>query len=809
MDQKRIVIIGAGVVGCSTAYYLSKMGQKNITVIEQGPLFETGGSTSHAPGLVFQLNSSKVLTRLASQTVEAFKELSNDDAPSFYSVGSIEVAQTHERFEELKRKAGIAKSWGIEASILSPEECVEKSALINGAIIYGGLYVPSDGIAKPLRAVDKMAGFAKSCGAKFFGHTEVTGIHVVNDEVKTVETSIGSFEADLVICCAGFWGPRIGEMVGVTIPLQPIAHQYVFSNDLVELANEVDEVISPLIRDQDKSMYFRQVFNGIGIGSYQHRSLPVEVSEISKYGESKEMPSVKPFTPDDFEKPWQDAVELIPGLKKAGWKKGINGIFSFTPDGMPLLGQSKKVRGFWVAEAIWVTHSAGVGKQMAEWIVNGAPTLDLELCDINRFDTYAQSPAFYKSRSVENYEKVYDIHHPYEPATTSRNMRFSPYFGRQQTLGAYFNETSGWEQPQWYEGNTQLVTNYEDKILMRKGWEARYWSPIIEAEHIHVSQYAGLFDVTAAKKRIEISGTGSLDFLQGITTSDVDIPIGQVTNTIILNEIAGIKDEIKIIRLKENKFFILCSGPVEASWIEKHIPFSSSISINDHTAGICGLRLIGPKANEIMGSFDQMNFNLSNLKLKDVKETYVGNVPVTVVYDIYDGIEGWELFTTFDQGIQLWDLLMDVGSPFHIIAGGARALESLRIDSFSVRSGKDFWSEHDPYEIGLDQMVDLTKTSFIGKEALVQRKEQGPKVSLVKLKIKDPSVVVMGHEPVLSGDEIVGFITSAGYGYSIGCGIVYALVKPEALHENVEFNIEYFDKQYEAFVINKSLVSTK
>ncbi|HZH61368.1 MAG TPA: FAD-dependent oxidoreductase, partial [Metabacillus sp.] len=318
MDQKRIVIIGAGVVGCSTAYYLSKMGQKNITVIEQGPLFETGGSTSHAPGLVFQLNSSKVLTRLASETVEAFKVLSNDEGSSFYSVGSIEVAQTHERFEELKRKAGIAKSWGIEASILSPKECVEKSALINGAIIYGGLYVPSDGIAKPLRAVDKMAGFAKSCGVQFFGHTEVTGIHVLNDEVKTVETSIGSFAADLVLCCAGFWGPRIGEMVGVTIPLQPIAHQYVFSNDLVELANEVEEVTAPLIRDQDKSMYFRQVFNGIGIGSYQHRPLPVEVSEISKYGESKEMPSVKPFTPEDFEKPWQDAVELIPGLKKAG-----------------------------------------------------------------------------------------------------------------------------------------------------------------------------------------------------------------------------------------------------------------------------------------------------------------------------------------------------------------------------------------------------------------------------------------------------------------------------------------------------------
>jgi glycine cleavage system aminomethyltransferase T len=346
-------------------------------------------------------------------------------------------------------------------------------------------------------------------------------------------------------------------------------------------------------------------------------------------------------------------------------------------------------------------------------------------------------------------------------------------------------------------------------MLMRKGWEAQYWSPIIEAEQLHVSQYAGLFDVTAAKKRIEISGAGALDFLQDLTTSDVDIPIGQVTNTFMLNEIAGIKDEIKIIRLKENKFFILCSGPVEASWIEKHIPFSSSISINDHTAGICGLRLIGPKANEIMNSLDKMNFDLANWQWKNVKEIYVGNVPVTVVYDIYDGIEGWELYTTFDQGIQLWDLLMNAGNPYHIIAGGARALESLRIDSLSVRSGKDFWSEHDPYEVGLDHMVDLTKPSFIGKEALVNRKEQGPKVALVKLTIKDPSVVVMGYEPILSGDKVVGFITSAGYGYSTGRGIVYALLKPEALHQNSEFSIEYFDKRYEAVVISKSLVSSK
>ncbi|SMQ87066.1 dimethylglycine oxidase [Bacillus sp. OV166] len=806
MEQKKIVIIGAGVVGCSTAYYLSKMGQRNITVIEQGPLFETGGSTSHAPGLVFQLNSSKILTTLANQTVEAFKELSSEEQPSFYTVGSIEVAQTPERFEDLKRKAGIGKSWGMDAYILSPEECAQKCTLINPDNILGGLYVPSDGIAKPLRAVDKMASFAESCGAKFLGHTEVTGIEVVNDEVKAVETSAGRFEADLIICCAGFWGPRIGEMVGVTIPLQAIAHQYVYSNDLQELANETEEVTAPLIRHQDSAMYYRQVFNGLGIGSYQHRPLPVEVSEITKYSESKEMPSVKEFTPEDFEKPWQDALKLIPGLKKAGWKRGINGIFSFTPDGMPLLGESQKIHGFWVAEAIWVTHSAGVGKAMAEWIVNGAPALDLELCDINRFDTYAQSPAYYKKRSIENYEKVYDIHHPFMPPETSRDMRVSPYHSRQKTLGAYFSEKSGWEQPQWYEANDSLVAKYEKSILKREGWVAQYWSPITEAEQLHTSQYAGLYDVTATKKRLKVSGEGAVEFLQTLTTSNIDIPIGHLTTTLMLHELAGIKDQIKVIRLKATTFFVLCTGAVEASWIKKHVSASGRVLVQDLTAGMCGLSLIGPKANQIMQSLAPDTFAKSKWEMARAKELFIGNVPVLAVYDSYLGTEGWELFTTFDQGLQLWDVLIESGRPYQVIAAGDRALENLRIESLLIRSGKDFWSEHDPYEVGLENMIDLNKSIFIGKEALIVRKEKGSSIVLTKLMIEAPSRVVMGYEPVLCRNKAVGFVTSAGYGYSIGKGIVYALLAPEVVNEGSELSIEYFGERYTAQIITESAV---
>ncbi|MEQ2527300.1 FAD-dependent oxidoreductase [Bacillaceae bacterium CLA-AA-H227] len=790
MEQKKIVIIGAGVVGSSLAYFLSKLGQNNITVIEQGPLFETGGSTSHAPGLVFQLNFSKLMTVFANQTVEVFQELNSPEFPTYHPVGSIELANTPERLEDLKRKAGVAKSWGVEAVILSPDECAKKNPLLDPTQILGGLYVSTDGIAKPLRAVDKMAEFSKSCGVQFYGRTEVTDVEVINNQVKAVETTAGRFEADIVICCAGFWGPRIGEMVGVSIPLQPMAHQYVVTEDLPELANETDEISLPMLRHQDSALYYRQLFNGIGIGSYQHRPLPVEVSNITKYGETKDMPSVKPFTQEDFEKPWQDAQKLLPTLKETGFKKGINGIFSFTPDGMPLLGESK-VQGFWVAEAIWVTHSAGIAKSVAEWIVNGAPTLDLELCDINRFDTYAQSPFYYKSRSIENYATVYDIHHPYEASSSSRDMRLTPYFGRQKELGGVFNEKSGWEQPQWYMINQTLLSSYEKTLHHRTGWAAKHWSPIVEAEQLHAKAHTALFDVTAEKKRLEISGKGVIPFLQQLTTSNIDIPIGQVTKTLMLHELGGIKDELTVIRLDPAKFTVLCSGATEASWIEKKARSFTGIQIVDLSSGTCELQLIGPKAKFVVDAFDQV-FAEPN----QAKAFYIGTANVHSYFTKLGDLELYSFTTTSDQGLTLWDELMNAGDSYHIVPAGKRALEHLRIEAFSVKCGKDYWSEHDPFEIGLESMVDVSKTDFIGKTALITRQEQGPNFVSTKYIFDDPSIVVMGYEPVFVEDQVVGFVTSAGYSYELGRCVMIALVNPAVVNKPVQ--IEYFGQRYDA-----------
>lgn len=394
-----VVIVGAGIVGCSVAEHLTLMGRREVVVLDQGALFEAGGSTSHAPGLMFQTNPSKTMSELASYSVRRYSELGG--LPCFYPVGGIEVAATPERWKDLGRKQGLATSWGIESALLSPVECVEKIPLLDPDKIYGGFFVPSDGIAKAVRACEAMANEARSRGARFHGETEVTGIEVESGRVRAVETSRGRIETEVVVSCAGMWGPRLGRMVGMSIPLTPMQHQFVWTTALRQLEGESREVVHPILRHQDRSMYFRQRGECYGVGSYQHRPMPVESEDIPPYHEAEVMPSVMEFTPADFAGAWRDATELLPVLENVEIEEGMNGLFSFTPDGMPLIGESREARGFWVAEAVWITHAAGVGRAVAEWISESAPSVDLRECDVHRFEPYARSPAYVVARSSQ------------------------------------------------------------------------------------------------------------------------------------------------------------------------------------------------------------------------------------------------------------------------------------------------------------------------------------------------------------------------------------------------------------------------
>ncbi|MGH3665854.1 MAG: FAD-dependent oxidoreductase, partial [Egibacteraceae bacterium] len=491
-SHAQVVIIGAGIVGCSTAYHLSQLGCTDVVVVDKGPLFATGGSSTHAPGLVFQTNPSQTMTELARYTVERYGAATLDGQPCFHAVGGIEVAATPERWADLKRKRGLASSWGVESELLSPQQVADLVPLVDRERIYGGFHVPGDGIAKPVRAAEAMARDAQALGVRFHGQVEVSGFDIADERIRAVETDQGRISCEAVVCCAGIWGPRIGRLAGVSIPVQPMAHQYAWTTDVPGLEDAESEVTHPILRHQDRAMYFRQHQHRYGVGSYQHRSIPVSVDDIRSHHDSDVMPSVQAFTSDDFKRPWLDAQELLPALTRSEIERGINGLFLFTGDGMPVLGESRTVRGFWAAEAVWISHAGGAGKAVAEWLVDGKPSIDVRQADLNRFEDFAHSPAYVRARASQNFAEVYDIIHPLQPMEEPRPLRVSPFYARQRELGAFFLEGAGWERPQWYETNAALLDGRD--IPGRDAWAERYWSPTVGAEAQVTRERVALYD---------------------------------------------------------------------------------------------------------------------------------------------------------------------------------------------------------------------------------------------------------------------------------------------------------------------------
>jgi len=797
-----VVIVGAGIVGCSAAEHLARLGWQDVVVLDQGPLFEAGGSTSHAPGLVFQTNPAKTMTQLARYGVERYSGLEFEGKPCFYGVGGLEVATTPERWKDLRRKHGIATAWGVESYLLSPEECVERSPLLDKRLIHGGFYVPTDGIAKGVRVAGAMAREAEALGAKFHGETEVTGIEVRDGRVRAVETSRGRIVTEVVLSCAGMWGPRIGRMAGAFVPLlTPMQHQYAWTTPVPELEADSEESDHAILRHQDHSMYFRQHGERYGVGSYRHRSMPVSPDGIGGYVAGEEMPSIKEFTPEDFEGPWEETRRLLPDLRNVGIERSINGLFSFTPDGGSLLGESREVRGFWMAEAIWVTHAAGAARMISEWMTDGVPSLDPSGLDVHRFDEYQKSPAYVLARSSQSFQEVYDVIHPLQPVDEPRPLRTSPFYTRQKELGAYFLEASGWERPQWYKANEPLLAGRD--IPERDEWSGRYWSPIAGAEHQVTRERGALFDMASLKKA-EVTGPGSLDFLQKLNTNELDKPVGSVTYTLMLDEKAGVRSDITVARLGEEHFQLGLNGPRDIEWMERRLPEDGSVQVRDISDGTCCLGVWGPVARELVRGLSPDDLSNEAFGFFKAKRIYVGEVPVVALRVSYVGELGWELYAPADMGLRLWDLLWKAGRPLGVISGGRGAFEGLRLEKGYRAWGKDITSEHDPYEAGLGFAVKPEKGDFVGREALLRRKEEGPRRRLTCLLLDNPSVVVMGGEPVCLGGKPAGYVTSAGCGYSIGRSIAYAWLPP-GLSEGDPVKVAYFGESHGASVAEEPL----
>ncbi|KAL5120013.1 hypothetical protein ACEQ8H_002111 [Pleosporales sp. CAS-2024a] len=820
--SQRVVIIGAGIVGTNLADELVSRGWKNITVVEQGPLSLPGGSTSHAPGLVFQTNPSKTMTLFAKYTVEKLQSLYKDGQNCFNQLGGLEVATVPERLQELKRKHGYAQSWGIEAHLISPEECLNKYPLLNKDIILGGLHIPSDGLALAARATQILIENTRNAGVSYREHTLVTGIEQQNGHVTGVTTSSGSIPADIVVSCAGFWGVEIGKMIDLKVPLLPLGHQYVKTTAMPSLVGrEVNKNINamnaelPILRHQDQDLYYREHGEQLGIGYYGHRPMPVDAASLGvtpKEVDDKNMPSRLDFTPEDFAPAWKATQELLPALRETEIADGFNGIFSFTPDGGSVVGQAPNLDGFYVAEAVWVTHSAGVARAVAEVLTEGRSRIDIAELELTRFEEVQLSTEYVSETSQQNFNEIYDIIHPLAPKETPRNLRVSPFHARQREHGAFFLEVGGWERPHWYESNADLVKTLpaDWKPVDRDAWSSKFYSPIAAAEAWKTRNAVAMYDMTTFH-RFEIAGPGAVHLLQRLTTSDVSKQTGTITHTLLLNAHGGILSDIFVSRLENDFFQVGANTATDLAYLAREARLQTKYTpgqwaqVRDITGSSCCLGLWGPRARDVIRSISPDDFSNKGLPYMGVKKTSLAGVPVTMFRKSFVGEHGWEIQTTPEYGQRLWDLLYDAGKSHGLVPAGRAAFNGLRIEKGIRASGSDMTSEHNPWQAGVTYAIQMDKkTDYVGKAALEPLSRQTCTRRLRCLTVDDGRSMIMGKEPVFYDGTTAGYVTTAAFGYTVRKPVAYAWL-PGSVGEGEAVEIEYFGNKVKATVTTDPL----
>jgi glycine cleavage system aminomethyltransferase T len=590
-----------------------------------------------------------------------------------------------------------------------------------------------------------------------------------------------------------------------------LAHQFVWTGqvpDLVGRNDELSEASLPILRHQDQDLYYRERVDCLGIGSYAHRPMPVDLRELPQGDDVQEssMPSMLPFTEEDFAPVWEQSQQLLPSLRSSKIDNGFNGVFSFTPDGGPLIGESPEVAGFWIAEAVWVTHSAGVARAVAQLLVDGRSEIDLHGCDVHRFEDVQLAPEYVSETSQQNFVEIYDVIHPLQPKLSPRNLRVSPFHARQEQLGAVFLEAGGWERPHWYEANAPLVRELPAEWIppSRDSWSAQFHSPIAAAEAWKTRTAVAVYDMTPLK-RLEVSGPGALALLQRLTTGEMDKSVGSVTYTLALDEAGGIRSDLTVARLGEQLFQVGANGPLDHDHLQRRAPGDGSVQIRDITGGTCCIGLWGPRARDLVQRLSADDFSNDGLKYFRAKRARIGGVPVTVMRLSYVGELGWEIYTSADNGQRLWDVLWRAGLDLGVIAAGRAAFNSLRLEKGYRAWGHDMTTEHDPYEAGLGFAVRKQKDGYVGREAIAGISDDTVSRRLSCLTIDDGRSVVLGHEPVYVDGRPAGYVTSAAFGHTVGRPIAYAWL-PASATVGTSVEIEYFGTRIAATVAAEPLV---
>ncbi|MCW2848071.1 MAG: glycine cleavage system protein [Marmoricola sp.] len=806
----KVVVIGAGIVGNSLVHHLAELGWTDIVQLDMGPLPNPGGSTGHASNFIFTVDHSREITDLTLDSVRQYKEMG-----VFTESGGFEVARTEERMEELRRRMSSAKAWGIEASLVTPEFVKEKVPFLDADQIVGAFWTPGVGVVDSLRAGTIMRENALAKGVlTVVPNVEVEDLGVEDGRIRKVVTSQGDIEAEYVVIACGVWSPKIGDMAGVKIALTPAVHQMISVGPCPQLAEREGEISFPIVRDMDTFCYERQHGADMEVGSYAHRAILHEPEDIPSLDQAKLSPTEMPFTEDDFDPQLEQALELMPellGAEGAEIRYAINGLLSLTADGSPILGESE-VKGLWVSAAVWIKEGPGVGRAVAEWMTHGHSEIDISHSDIARFYPHEREREHVRARTSESFIKTYGIVHPAEQYESDRGVRWSPMADSQKSLGAVFYETVGWERPWWYESNAGLVEKYGDAVMPRENeWDSRWWSPIINAEHLAMRENAGVIDLTAFST-FDITGPGALASVQQTCVAQCDVAVGKVIYTPVLDAKGGFLSDLTVMRLGEDHFRVVTGGAhgrADLQWFTRHL---TDAEIHDSTEEISTVGLWGPKARDILSSLTSDDVTDAGFGFLTSREITVKGVdsPVLASRISYVGELGWELYVPFAAAAQLWDALLEAGQDHGAVPVGIGVYGSTgRLEKGYRAFGAELDAERSIVEAGM-MRPKVKAADFVGREAYLAQRESAPAAVLCTLTVDDHTSAsgvkryMLGGEPILTpaGELLTDghghhpYVTSAGSAPSLGKHVLLAYLPLDQATIGNQLSVSYMEELY-------------
>jgi len=765
--QARVVVIGGGIIGCSTAYHLAKLGWKDIVLLERNKL--TSGSTWHAAGLVGQLRSSANITQLLGESVKLYRTLEAETglATGWKMNGGLRLACNPDRWIEVKRQATTARSFGLEMHLLTPKEARDMWPLMDVSDVIGAAFLPTDGQANPSDIAQSLAKGARTNGATIFEDVEVVAIEIARGRVAAVKTSRGRIACETVVNCAGQWAREVGKLAGVNVPLVSVQHQYMVTEAIPGVTPSL-----PTLRDPDRLTYYKEEVGGLVMGGYEPNPIPWAVEGLPRDFEFQLLPS----NFDHFEPIMELALGRVPALHSAGVKQLINGPESFTPDGNFILGEAPELAGFFVGagfNAFGIASGGGAGKVLAEWVAGGQAPYDLWPVDIRRFGRNHQDVNWVRERTLEAYGKHYTIAWPHEEHRSGRPLRRSPLYDRLRAQGAVFGEKLGWERPNWFARENERA---EDVLSFARP----NWFEAVAREHRATRESVGLFDQTSFAKFMMV-GRDAEAALSWIAANDVEKPVGSLVYTQMLNARGGIECDLTLGRLSQTTFYVVTGtgfATHDFDWIRRNIPPGLDAELVDVTSAYATLALMGPNARRVLEGVTTDDVSNAGFPFGQIHAIGVAGAPVLALRVTYVGELGWELHVPTEFAIAVYDALMRAGASHGIVNAGYRSIESMRLEKGYRAWGADIGPDYTPLEAGLGWAVKLRKaTPFLGRDSLEAQRAGKLKKYLCTFTLDDPEMVLLGRETIYRDGERVGWLSSGGFGHTIGKPICMGYVR--------------------------------